>query len=84
MYDVAVTGDHGQQEKTYKHSETGESTDEGTNIFLGKNFTRITIPPKVARAPRENTILRFPGCVIEDKNANTPMMLFHFVFLMVF
>jgi hypothetical protein len=29
-------------------------------------------PPKVARARRENIILRLPGCVDEAKNANTP------------
>jgi hypothetical protein len=29
-------------------------------------------PPKVARARSENIILRLPGCVDENKNANTP------------
>jgi hypothetical protein len=39
MYDVADTGDHGQPENTDdEHSEIGESTDEETNVFQGKDF----------------------------------------------
>jgi len=40
MYDVADVGDHGQLENADdKHSETGESTDEETNVFQGKDLT---------------------------------------------
>jgi hypothetical protein len=50
MYDVADTGDHGQQENTDdEHSETGESTDEETNVFQGKDFTWSRTPPTVAK-----------------------------------
>jgi len=39
-YDVAEVGDHGQLENADdEHSETGESTDEETNVFQGKDFT---------------------------------------------
>ena len=55
-----------------EHSETGESTDEETNVFQGKDFTWSRTPPKVARTRRENIIVRLPGCVDEAKNANTP------------
>jgi hypothetical protein len=49
MYDVADTGDYGQPENTDdKHSETGESTDEETNVFHGKDFTWSRTPPTVA------------------------------------
>jgi hypothetical protein len=66
MYDVAVIGDHGQTEKTEdEYSETGESTDEETNVFQGKDFTWSRTSPKVARARRENIIVRLPGCVYE-------------------
>ena len=72
-YDVADTGDHGQPENTdVEHSETGESTDKETNVFQGKDFNWSRTPPKVAQAPRENIIVRLPGCVDEAKNANTP------------
>ena len=58
LYDVADTGDHGQPENTdVEHSETGESTDEKTNVFQGKDFTWSRTPPKVARARRENEIV---------------------------
>jgi hypothetical protein len=40
MYDVVDVGDHGQLENADdEHSETGESTDEETNVFQGKDFT---------------------------------------------
>jgi len=40
LYDVADTGDRGQPGNTdVEHSETGESTDEETNVFQGKDFT---------------------------------------------
>ena len=40
MYDVADAGDHGEQENTDdEYSETGESTNEKTNVFQGKYFT---------------------------------------------
>jgi hypothetical protein len=59
MYDVADTGDQGEPENTDdKHSETRESTDEETNVFQGKDFTWSRTPPKVARARRENLIVR--------------------------
>ena len=49
LYDVADTGDHRQPENTdVEHSETGESTDEETNVFQGKEFTWSRTPPKVA------------------------------------
>jgi hypothetical protein len=36
MYDVADNGDHGQLEKTDdEHPETGQSTDEETNVYIG-------------------------------------------------
>jgi hypothetical protein len=73
MYDVADTGDHGQPENTGdEHSETGESTDEETNVFQGKDFIWSRTPTKVAPARRENIIVRLPGCVDEAKNVNTP------------
>ena len=73
MYDFADNGDRKQPENTdVEHSETGESTDDETNVFQGKDFTSNRTPPKVARAPRENIIVRLPGCVDEAKNANTP------------
>jgi len=40
-------------------------------VFQGKDFTWSRTPPKVARARRENIIVRLPGCVDEVKNANT-------------
>ena len=59
MYDVADTGDHGEPENTDdEHSETGESTEEETNVFQGKDFTWSRTPPIVARARRENLIVR--------------------------
>ena len=40
VYDVADTGDHGEPENAdVEHSEAGESTDEETNVFQGKDFT---------------------------------------------
>jgi hypothetical protein len=39
MYDVADAGDHGQLENADdEHSETGESTDEETNVFKGRTL----------------------------------------------
>jgi hypothetical protein len=73
IYDVADTGDHVKPENTdVEHSETGESRDKETNVFQGKDFTWHRTPPKVARACRENIIVRLPGCVDEATNANTP------------
>ena len=73
IYNVADTGDHAELENTDdEHSETGESTDEKTNVFQGKDFIWSRTPPKVARARRENIIVRLSGCVDEAKNANTP------------
>jgi hypothetical protein len=73
MYDVADIGDRGQPENTDdEYSETGENTDVETKVFQGKDFTWSRTPPKVARARRENIIVRLLGCVYEDKNANTP------------
>ena len=69
MYDVADTGDHGQPDNINdEHSETGESTDEETNVFQGKDFTLSRTPPKVAQARRENITVRLPGCVDEAKS----------------
>jgi len=40
VYDVPHVGDHGQLENADdEHSETGESTEEETNVFQGKDFT---------------------------------------------
>jgi hypothetical protein len=40
MYDVADAGDHEEPENADdEHSETGESTNEKTNVFQGKDFT---------------------------------------------
>ena len=48
MYDVADAGDHGGSENADdEHSETGESTDEKTNIFQGKDFTGAGHLPKL-------------------------------------
>ena len=64
-YDAADTGDHGEPEDAdVEHSETGESTDEATNIFQGKDFTWSRKPPKVARASRENIIVHLLLSVI--------------------
>jgi len=74
LYDVADTGDHGEPENTdVEHSETGESIDEETNVFQGKDFTWSRTPPKVARARRENIIVRFLLSVIrfDDKETRT-------------
>jgi hypothetical protein len=55
VYDVADTGDHGEPENTDdEHSETGESTNEETNLFQGKDFTCSRTPPKVALACTEH------------------------------
>jgi len=63
MYDVADTGDHGELVNTDDdHSETGENTDEETNVFQGKDFTWSRTPPKVARARRENIIVCLSRC----------------------
>jgi hypothetical protein len=41
-YDVAEAGDHGAPENADdEHSETGESTDEETNVFQGKDIVDI-------------------------------------------
>jgi len=74
LYDVADTGDHEQPENTdVEHSETGESTDEETNVFQGKDFTWGRTPPKVARARRENIIVHLLSSVIrfDDKATRT-------------
>jgi len=74
LYDVPDTGDHGQPENTdIKHSETGESTDKETNVFQGKDFTWSRTPSKVARARRENIIVRLLLSVIrcDDKATRT-------------
>jgi hypothetical protein len=49
MYNVADNGDHGEPENAdEEHSETGESTDEETNVFQGKkDFTGAGHLPKV-------------------------------------
>jgi len=48
MYNVADAGDHGQPENADdEHSETGESTDEETNVFQGKDFTGAGHLPKL-------------------------------------
>jgi hypothetical protein len=84
MYNVADTGDHGQPgNHDDELSETGENTDEETNVFQGKYFTWSRAPPKVARAGRGNIIVRLPGCVDEAKNANIPQDAY-FLFLMIF
>jgi hypothetical protein len=73
IYDVAHTGDHVQPENTgVEHSETGESTDQETNVSQGKDFTWGRTPSEASRARRENLIVHHPGCVDEAKNANTP------------
>jgi hypothetical protein len=70
MYDAADAG--GEPENADdKHSETGESTNEKTNIFQGKDFTRAGHLPQLLKLA-ENIIVRLPGCVKEAKNANTP------------
>jgi len=47
MYDVADAGDQGQAENADdEHSEIGESTDEETNVFQGKDFTGARHLPK--------------------------------------
>jgi len=74
LYDVADTGDHGQPENTdIEHSETGESTDEETNVFQGKDFTWSRTPPKAARALRENVTVRLLLSVIrfDDRATRT-------------
>jgi len=39
LHDVCDTSDHEQPENTdVEHSETGENTDEETNVFQGKDF----------------------------------------------
>jgi len=49
LYDAVDTGDHGKPENTnVVHSETGESTDEETNVFQGKDFTWSRTSPRVA------------------------------------
>ena len=59
MYDVADTGDPEEPENADdEHPETGESTDDETNVFQDKDFTWSRTPPKVARARRENIIVR--------------------------
>jgi len=85
MCDFADTDDHGEPENTDNEPlETGESIDEKTNVFQGKEFTWSRTPPKFARARRENTTVRLLGCVDEAKNANTPHDAFSLLFLMRF
>ena len=49
MKKILHTGDHEQPENTdVEHSETGESTDEETNVFQGKDFTWSRTSPRVA------------------------------------
>ena len=68
LYDVADTGDHGQPENTdVEHSETGESTDEETNVFQGKEFTWSRTLPTVARARRENVLRSSASSLVSDK-----------------
>ena len=38
LYDAADTGDHGQPGNTDEHSETGETTDEETNVFQARTL----------------------------------------------
>jgi len=72
VYDVADAGDHGQLENAgEEHSETGENTNEKTNIFQGKDFTGRGQLPELLELP-ERTIVRPPECVDETTNANTP------------
>jgi hypothetical protein len=48
MYDVAGAGDHGQLENADDvHSETGESTDEETNVFKGRTLPGAGHLPKL-------------------------------------
>jgi hypothetical protein len=48
IYDVADTCDHGEPENAdNEHSDTGESTDEQTNVFQGKDFTGARHLPKL-------------------------------------
>jgi hypothetical protein len=50
MYDTADVGDHGQLENADdEHSETGESTDEETNVFQGEDFTGAGHLPKLLK-----------------------------------
>jgi hypothetical protein len=57
MYDVADTGDHGEPANTDdEHSETGETQTRGQMFFKARTA------PKVARAHRENIIVRLLGC----------------------
>jgi len=47
MYNVADAGNHGEPENADdEHSETGESTNEKTNVFRGKDFTGAGHLPK--------------------------------------
>ena len=73
-YDDADTGDHEEPEDAdAEHSETGESTDEATNIFLGKDFTWSRTPPKVVQARRQNIIVHLLLSVIrlDDRAGRT-------------
>jgi hypothetical protein len=50
MYDAADAGDHGKPEDADdEHSETGESTNEKTNVFQGKDFTGAGHLPKLLK-----------------------------------
>ena len=50
MYDVADPGDHGEPENADdEHSETGESTDEETNVFQEEDFTGAAHLPKLLK-----------------------------------
>ena len=55
MYNVADTGDHGEPENgDDEHSEIGESTDEKTNVFQGKDFTGARHPQSCSASQREH------------------------------
>jgi len=54
-YDVADVSDHEQLENSDdEHSETGESTDEKTNVFQGKDFTGARHPQSCSASQREH------------------------------
>jgi len=63
MCNVADVGDHGQMENADdEHSETGESTDQETNVFQGKDFTGAGHLPTLLELA-ERTLVLLPGCV---------------------
>ena len=78
MYDVADVGDHGQLENADdERSETGESTDEETNVFQGKDFTGAGHLPTLLELA-ERTYCVFPGVWMKPKMPIQNMMLFSF------